>query len=307
MAIKLVLKESLQPTNDRFERNVDIIRDAYKGMGGSSFLVSMIDRFTPENAKILTQIDLEGERGNIMGGVYGKVFPIKNSDLLLKLFSSGIDVNKDVERMLRTAEEVFEGDASLKKMHYFEFGTLGVTSDNISQQVKNRQEKIAKDIRQQRFERGIYEAGTLPNSVKTGEIQQKPSHPYFKYAIMPRVTPFEKSITFKQDPILFSRLSEAVQRAARNAADDISFTDFFDSVMSYFSNALGEYLFYVPPNERKMAVDDFAERLTNFQDTVSKIIHIAYDTFKKEGGTDLHLGNMGFFPQKPDDWFYFDM
>jgi hypothetical protein len=100
----------------------------------------------------------------------------------------------------------------------------------------------------------------------------------------------------------------AIQQAAKSSSRNISYTDFFENVMDNFTGSLKMFIAnYVPDTDKQKQVDEFAERTNDFQDTISKLIQIAYKTLKKENGRDLHLGNLGFFPQKPDEWFYFDM
>ena len=276
---KIYLKEA-EDGSERFKKNVEIIRNAYKNSYTKLFL-TLIDDFTPENSKILTEIDLEDDQKKVMGGVYGKVFPIKDSDRMLKLFTQGVDVEKDVRRMKRIVDQVFKGEASLNEMHYFEFGTLGVTPE------------------------GVNEANTERQTLLEPGYQAPTYQKYFKYVIMPKIIPFEKSYAFKEDPNLFNIISPAIQEAARKAHRDITFTDFFELVMKHLYTNIESHLFYIANKKRE--IDSIGERLTNLQDTFSKLIHVAYNTFKKEGGTDLHLGNLGYFPQKPDDLFYFDM
>lgn len=254
----------VEQRNERFDNNFEIIYEAYKSKfpSYSKEYFGLLDTFMPENCKILTQIDLDTD---VMAGAFSKVFPIKNSELLLKLFVKGVEVEKDIERMKRITDNVFGGKAAIGQMHFFEFGTLGE---------KNPDNKSRYD--------------------------------QFKYVIMPRITPFEKSITYKEDPQLFNVLSEALQEATF-VNENISYTDFFEKVMNKITNSLQEMLFLIDKNQAKDFVDKFSERLDNLQDTISKIIRISYKTFKEEGGKDLHLGNLGFFPQKPDDWFFFDM
>ena len=40
---------------------------------------------------------------------------------------------------------------------------------------------------------------------------------------------------------------------------------------------------------------------------IDKIIQAGFRAYNKFGGTDIHQGNIGFFAQKPDQLFYYDM
>lgn len=267
--------------NDRFKRNTNIIDIAYH----NSPYGYLTKGFTPENAKILTQIDLEDDQKAIKGGAYSKVFPVKGNDMMLKLFTHGINVQDDISRMKRVSDQVFEGDASLGEMHFYEFGTLGAYSDTLNEN--------SSDLK----------FSTQPSIQKP----YVPPRVIFKYVVMPKIGLFEKSVTYQQDPEVFNYLSEAVQKAAKEAQKGISFTDFFNLVMDKLAETLKRPFSYYSKQIRDEMTAEYTERFNDLQDTISKIIHVAYNTFTKEGGTDLHLGNLGFFPQKPDEWFYFDM
>jgi hypothetical protein len=258
-----------QQADNKFARNVSIIRSVY---GNSPYsrgaFLRLIGEFTPENSKILTQIELESvDPQRVMGGAYGKLFPIKNSDLMLKMFTQGVNVKEDMERMKKISDEVFSGKAGIGKMHYFEVGELGEHSDDSDFQ--------------------------------------------FKYVIMPRIVPFEESITYKLDPKLFQLISRAVHTTVRRHAREPSFnsyTTFFEKVINNINHLIEETLFYVyDKDEKRKVIEEYASKMDEFQDTISKILRVAYKTYAEEGGTDLHLGNLGFFAQKPDDWFFFDM
>ena len=278
------LKEQEQ-TNELFEHNVNIIKKAYDNSLYGNQYAYLIDLFTPENAKILTQVELEEDQKAIKGGAYSKIFPIKGNDMMLKLFTHGVNVEEDISRMKKIADQVFKGEASLGQMHFYEFGTLGDTSNNLN------------------------EAGT-ERMTQPEPGYQKPYVPakvVFKYVIMPKIGLFEKSIAYQQDPEIFNYISEAVQKTARTSQKGISFTDFFNFVMENLADSLKRSFSNYSKELKIELTKEYTERIDEFQDTISKIIHVAYNTFTKEGGTDLHLGNLGFFPQKPDDWFYFDM
>lgn len=241
MPIKILLKENAQ-TNSLFQRNIDELKKHYSYDPDID-----INSITPENGKILTEIEI----GNLVGmGGYGKVFNIVNSSLVIKFFFEGIDWQQDIHRMKKTADEIFSGKASLDKMHYFETGKCG------------------------------------------------PLH----YVIMPRIIPFEKSITYEQDPALFNDVSTAVSMAA--FAHSKTYADFREEFYRQISLLIKDE-FQI--NKKQQYVDDYLKRLNALDETIHKILRVAYKAMKEEGGVDLHLGNLGFFPQKPDDWFFFDM
>jgi len=260
-----------EQTDNKFARNVSIIRGVYeKSPYSRATFLGLIDDFTPENSKILNQIELEYvDPQRSMGGAYGKIFPVKNSDLMLKLFTQGVNMQEDVERMKKVADQVFSGQAGMGKMHYFEVGTLGEG------------------------------------------IQSSFSNVKMQYVLMPRIIPFEQSTAYKLDPELFELISRAVHTTVRRHAREPSFnsyTTFFEKVIKNINHLLEETLFYVfGEDEKRKVIEEYASKMDEFQDTISKILRVAYKTYTEEGGTDLHLGNLGFFAQKPDDWFFFDM
>ena len=154
--------------------------------------------------------------------------------------------------MKRIVDQVFKGEASVNEMHYFEFGTLGVTPE------------------------GVKEANTERQTIPEPGYQAPPPKKYFKYVIMPKIIPFEKSLTFKEDPQIFNLISPAIQEAARKAHKDITFTDFFELVMKHIYNQMESYLFYIPKAKVAEEINALGERMTNMQDTFSKQIGRAH-------------------------------
>ena len=132
------------------------------------------------------------------------------------------------------------------------------------------------------------------------------------YVIMPRITPFEKSITYKQNPEVFLVVSAALQETTVfDLQEGDTYADFRENFYKNMANEIQSKIKYKfnsrQKDEQKEFVDEFLSSLNDYDETIHKILRIAYATFKEEGGTDLHLGNLGFFQQKPDDWFFFDM
>jgi len=245
MQMKQLLNEWKQYINEQentlFDKNMAVLKKAY--MHDPDIDVKEI---TPENGKILTQIEL----GNFVGqGGYGKVYSIADSNMVIKFFESGIDWEHDVHRMKKISDEIFSGKASVGKMHYFETGDAG------------------------------------------------PLH----YVIMPRIIPFERSITYQQDPELFNDVSEAMSMAIYNGAS--SYADFRDKFYKELSITIKDWAKF----KGERYVDEYIKRLNTLDETIHKLLRIVYKAATEEGGMDLHLGNLGFFPQKPDDWFFFDM
>jgi hypothetical protein len=245
MQMKQLLNEWKQYINEQentlFDKNMAVLKKAYMHDPDVN-----VEEITPENGKILTQIEL----GNFVGqGGYGKVYSIADSNMVIKFFESGIDWEHDVHRMNKIADEIFSGKASVGKMHYFETGDAG------------------------------------------------PLH----YVIMPRIIPFERSITYQQDPELFNDVSEAMSMAIYNGTG--SYADFRDKFYKELSITIKDWAKF----KGERYVDEYIKRLNTLDETIHKLLRIVYKAATEEGGMDLHLGNLGFFPQKPDDWFFFDM
>ena len=97
--------------NDLFEKNIETLNQHYK------YIPEIINKLTPENSKILTQIEIGKQIGS---GGFGQVFSIVGSDLVIKFFLEGIEWEVDLHRMKKISDEIFSGKASMGKMHYFE-------------------------------------------------------------------------------------------------------------------------------------------------------------------------------------------
>jgi len=247
MLIRILLKENTQP-NDLFQKNLDKVNTAF------SPNVYGDQNITPENSEILTQIEIGDEIGR---GAFGKVYNIKNSSHVIKLFVFSVDEQADMKRMKAMADKIFAGTAELNNMHYFESGTIG---DDI------------------------------------------------KYAVMPRIIPFEKSTTYKLNPVLFLSVSEALHQVFDSDRDKLkSYAEFRDRFYHFLANDFASVLKYVSDKEKEERKVKFFSDLDEFDETIHKILRIAHKTYLEHGATDLHLGNLGFFAQKPDDWFFFDM
>jgi hypothetical protein len=264
------LAEQVNSSGDVFQKNIDILLNAARTKGIGPYTTNDINQLTPENAKILTEFEL----GDIVGqGAFGRAFEIKNSDLVIKIFYYGVRVEEDVKRIQEIIEKVFKGTAPSGRMHYFDFGFIG----------------------------------------------EKPDPRYFseedalglKYVIMPRIIPFMNSVVYKLNPNLFTAVSSALHATAGDARDKKinSYADFRDIFYTHLADAI---TFKNPTSEEDRKryerwTNDYLRDMNEFDETIHKLVRIAFKTFTEQGGTDLHLGNLGFFRQKPDDWFFFDM
>lgn len=130
-----------------------------------------------------------------------------------------------------------------------------------------------------------------------------------KYVIMPRITTFKQSVTYKLNPKLFYAVSEALSEASGwyHEPKTKSYADFRDKFYKFVAQNLNSDLKFMKASEREEHKETFLSELNEFDETIHKILRIAHKTKLEQGGTDLHLDNLGFFAQKPDDWFFFDM
>lgn len=112
------------------------------------------------------------------------------------------------------------------------------------------------------------------------------------YVIMPRIVPLEQAPFYKHSKI-FEKLADACGAVARTGINNKikSFQKYSDMVM--------EQAGYDPYK--------LSEEFELYQDTLMKIIKAGFRAYKVHGGYDLHSGNIGYLPQNPDKFFFFDM
>jgi len=118
------------------------------------------------------------------------------------------------------------------------------------------------------------------------------------YLIMPMVVPLTKSPIYNKTKVLFYVAGGiawvTITLSARNAKP--SYQDYEDRVLDKaFSLAL------TPPTSVK------EEEFELYGKIIHSMIRAGYRAYTVFGGTDLHIGNIGYLPQKPDILFYFDM
>ena len=122
----------------------------------------------------------------------------------------------------------------------------------------------------------------------------------FMYAIMPKIIPIKAAPWFDYSSV-FENVANASQNFARKYAssgktfDSLSYNEFKNSILTKVS----DYMQIWEPKELK--------DLDTYKNTIEKILKAGFRSMKKFGGTDIHAGNIGYFPQKPNTFFYFDM
>ena len=110
--IPVVSKLTMADTSsDNLKHNFNIISQDFKKLAISDL----------KSADILDQVKIIQRIG---AGAFGKVYEIEGNRAL-KLFSSSVDIDKDIERYESIMDQVYKGKASLEDMHYFDFGKLG--------------------------------------------------------------------------------------------------------------------------------------------------------------------------------------
>jgi hypothetical protein len=118
------------------------------------------------------------------------------------------------------------------------------------------------------------------------------------YAIMPKIVPLEKVDFYNQEPI-FRAVASGCKHAAQKGAKD--YERFKWLVLDSAS------LNYTSLKNKIPTTLSFQQALNKNQDKVEKIIQAGFRAFSEFDGIDLNQGNIGFFAQKPDTYFYFDM
>lgn len=182
----------------------------------------------------------------IGGGVYGKVFKTSD-DQALKIFMDSVSLQKDLDRMSKVVDEVYQGSASLSDMHYFDYGQLGTS-------------------------------------------------PYY-YALMPLIVPLEKAPFFDLSPVFSEAVNASYDAVGyfRYRGNTPGYTEFKDQVLQALPNLVASY------------GQDGLDDINRYKDTINAIIYAAYRASTEYKGTDLHSGNIGYFAQKPDKFFFYDM
>jgi len=143
-----------------------------------------------------------------------------------------------------------------------------------------------------------------------GEIGDK-NHPLY-FAIMPRIVPFMDSRDYQEDPQLFRFLSRECIYSLYNSRDavDAAKRNNFDKFVHIFSEIVIDAIDQIKKTEPEHNIlqgDDIAARIAKVGTVVRRILYAAMIAIAKHEGKDLHIGNLGYFPQKPDRFFYFDM
>ena len=212
-----------------------------------------------DNARILKLDPNELSKPNILDdvkivkqlgkGAFGTVYELEDGRAF-KVFSSGVDVDKDLERYEKIMDQLYKGQASLEDMHIFDYGKLGETN--------------------------------------------------YYYAVMPKIILLNSTDIFKESAIF-----HAVAKANKEIAQRGRKVDY----ETFKRLALSEAgTFYVQAKDKYGNSNlSFQQAYNTYSDIVDKIIKAGWRAYSEFGGTDIHSGNIGSFPNDPENYFYFDM
>lgn len=182
-------------------------------------------------------------------GAFGTVYELEDGRAF-KVFSSGVDVDKDLERYEKIMDQLYKGQASLEDMHIFDYGKLGETN--------------------------------------------------YYYAVMPKIIPLNSTDIFKESAI-FHAVAKANKEIAQRGRK-VDYETFKRLVLSEAGT------FYVQAKDKYGNSNlSFQQAYNTYSDIVDRIIKAGWRAFSEFGGTDIHSGNIGSFPNDPENYFYFDM
>jgi hypothetical protein len=195
---------------------------------------------------ILDDIKIVNQIGK---GAFGTVYELEDGRAF-KVFSSGVDVDKDIERYEKIIDQVYKGKASMEDMHVFDYGKLGETN--------------------------------------------------YYYAIMPKIIPLNSTDIFKENAIF-----HAVAKANKEIAQRGRATEYETFKRLVLAEA-GTFYFQAKDKYGNSNLS-FQQAYNKYSDIVDKIIKAGWRAYSEYGGIDIHSGNIGSFPNKPEEYFYFDM
>jgi len=233
----------LIPTKPKLKKGTSQNKEDNLKLINAHFYSDPVEESKVQGKNILDDVKLTEYIG---GGVFGKVFKTSDNQAL-KIFMDSVSLKKDLDRMSKVVDEVYQGSASLSDMHYFDYGQLGTS--------------------------GYY------------------------YALMPLIVPLESAPFFNLSHVFVEAVNAAYDTVGhfRYRGNNPGYTDFKDAVLRELRNLMSYY--------GQEALDD----VDRYKDTINAIIHAAYRASTEYQGTDLHSGNIGYFAQKPDKFFFYDM
>jgi len=116
----------------------------------------------------------------------------------------------------------------------------------------------------------------------------------YYYLIMPKIIPIENALFYEKEP-LFEFLIDFSGAIARRY-EDLDIPSYQVFRLHVENRLIGRY------GEGTVGVF-----LENYEETIEKILRAAYRAFSLLDGVDLHSGNIGYLPQNPSIFFFYDM
>lgn len=214
--------------------------------------------------------------GNFLGrGALGAVFQLlgMGNPKAIKFFEDAVDLRKDLRRMNQVIDQVYSKKADLQDMHYFEQGEVGT-----------------------------YYYAIMPQIVPLDSTQFWGDHTLFLINIL----------DFSQiDPSVLEDLLDPkmIEDFRQDIKDEVANPDLSKSFESYLTRTNDVY-HYAADISDKIGIKLFFEIIANDDlpyDEIAKVLKAIIVAKRRHQGEDTHEGNIGFLPQKPDIYFFYDM
>lgn len=132
------------------------------------------------------------------------------------------------------------------------------------------------------------------------------------YVLMPKIVPLEKADFYKANPIfksvaLANKRNVAYEIKKGNEKSLKNFDEYKKGVINFAKQIYSGNVSFGFDYDDETLKKSFEQSYNEYKDIIDKIIQAGFRAYNKFGGTDIHQGNIGFFAQKPDQLFYYDM
>ena len=306
-----LIRSKIEPSipNDSVIKN---ITDAYMLYDILKYYVSY--RFGDQKAKDSLERTIQAEAPRHFKNIYWDLFkkypnmvPVIPKLNVVDTSSDNLKYNfdiisKDFKKL--TYSDVKDADildqvTIIQKLGSGAFGKVYEIADNRALKIFSDGVDVKKDI--ERYDGVI-------DQVYKGEANLEDMHYFdfgrlgksnFYYAIMPIIVPLEKVDFYNEQPIFRAVATGNKFAASKGVAGD--YETFKKNVLESAS------LNYFSTKNKIPTTLSFQQALNQNMDKVEKIIQAGFRAYTEFGGIDLNQGNIGFIPQKPDTYFYFDM
>ena len=202
-------------------------------------------------------------------GAFGTVFELLGMGMpkAIKLFTEGVDLQNDLKRMNQILRDVYSGKSSLQDLSFFDEGT----------------------------------------------IRDRDGETYY-FSVMPLVIPLSTTQKFQEWQEAYKEMS--LKRAVRPYIIE-EFRDNLGLLRQEFRDDKlpDRYVLEDWAMEHDLDINlggfwkilDKIEEVKMPDDEVVRYLNAMLRATKVWKGTDLHSGNIGYLPQKPDIYFFYDM